>query len=74
MDFREVKTYCKHAAPATKCPATFKDCNADNCPLAQREFKKEYYCILATYRTKFEELFEDMESDLKSYISTAILI
>lgn len=66
MEFREVKTYCKHAAPATKCPATFKDCNADNCPLAQREFKRKCNHILATYSAKFEALFEDMESDLKA--------
>lgn len=55
MDFREVKDFCKHAAPATKCPATYKDCNADNCPLtmqAQVDDKEcEYYCpIVDKYR------------------------
>lgn len=33
MDFRETKEFCKYAAPAQKCPSTFKDCNATNCPI-----------------------------------------
>ena len=33
MEFRDIKDYCKHCGPG-KCPATFKNCNADNCPLS----------------------------------------
>lgn len=44
MDFRTIKEFCKHAAPATKCPATFKDCNADNCPMAINRIIDEDEC------------------------------
>lgn len=46
MEFRTVKEFCKHAAPATKCPATFKDCNKDNCPLVIENIIDEQGCDL----------------------------
>lgn len=65
MDFRDAKELCKHAAPATKCPATFQDCNADNCPLVRKEFKRRCKIILNKYTTKIAAYLEDMESELK---------
>lgn len=34
MEFRDVKQMCKYAGPGVICPQNFKNCNADNCPLA----------------------------------------
>lgn len=34
MEFSKVKEFCKHAGPGVICPDNFKNCNADNCPLA----------------------------------------
>lgn len=41
MDFKTVKEFCKHAATAIKCPATYKNCIADNCPLVIEEQEEQ---------------------------------
>ena len=73
MDFRDAKELCKHAAPATKCPVTFKDCNADNCPMcftsALDDEDCDRYCpiidkyrddarLAKAYKDKYKELLE----------------
>ena len=61
MDFRTVKEFCKHAAPATKCPATFKDCNKDNCPLIRDSDDCGKHCPLVNrLNEKCDELKDDM--------------
>lgn len=44
MEFRNVKEFCKHAGPYVICPDNFKNCNADNCPLAIKSIIDEQEC------------------------------
>lgn len=61
MDFRTVKEFCKHAAQATKCPATFKDCNKDNCPMVRDSDDCGEHCPLVNRLTqKCDELQDDI--------------
>lgn len=61
MDFKQVKEFCKHAAPATKCPATFKNCNKDNCPLVRDSDDCGEHCPLVNRLTeKRDELQHDI--------------
>lgn len=61
MEFRTVKEFCKHAAPATKCPATFKDCNKDNCPMVRDSDECGEHCPLVNrLNEKCDELTDDI--------------
>lgn len=44
MEFSKVKEFCKHAGPGVICPDNFKNCNADNCPLAIQSFIDDEEC------------------------------
>lgn len=61
MEFRTVKEFCKHAAPATKCPATFKDCNKNNCPLIRDSDDCGEDCPLVNRLT---EICDDLQDDI----------
>ena len=79
MEFREVKEFCKHAGPGVCCPATFKNCNKDNCPMVRDENDCGEHCpLVKSLKDKVEELKEDyntiyrnvraLENDLKKTI------
>lgn len=60
MEFRQVKEFCKYAATATKCPANFKNCNKDNCPLVRDSDDCGEHCPLVNRLTeKYDELQHD---------------
>ena len=61
MEFRTVKEFCKHAAPATKCPATFKDCNKDNCPLVRDSDECGEHCSLVN---RLSEKCDELQDDI----------
>lgn len=44
MEFKEVKNLCKYAGSGVICPDNFKNCNADNCPLAIQSIIDEQEC------------------------------
>lgn len=80
MDFRTVKEFCKHAAPATKCPATFKDCNADNCPLAiqssmidgdARGAKQEFLRTQESLKNLLDQ-YDEVKSELEESINKSL--
>ena len=59
MEFRQVKEFCKHAATATKCPATFKNCNKDNCPLVRDSDDCGEHCPLVNRLTEKCDEWQD---------------
>lgn len=59
MEFRQVKDFCKHAATATKCPATYKNCNKDNCPLVRDSDDCGEHCPLVNRLTEKCDEWQD---------------
>lgn len=64
MEFRTVKEFCKHAGPGVICPDNFKNCNADNCPLAIQSVIDEHECdrycpIVDKYRADVRQFKTD---------------
>lgn len=64
MEFRQVKEFCKHAGAGVLCPANYKHCNADNCPLAIQSIIDEQECdrycpIVDKYRADIRQFKTD---------------
>lgn len=73
MDFKQVKDYCKYVSKTPMCPATFKDCTSDNCPLCDKNLKHRQF------ESKINQIIERSAAliysevyDLKDYLKDVV--